>query len=173
MKLKAPVENPHKAFCTPGCHTSFYLKRCLVCEQPITKTSSRQEICRKSSCRNAFRGNRNRFRYRTLASGADASRNPIKPGVKTSPRRRSTASFANAPLNILGGGSWRWPNTPRLDANTLENIRHREIAAIERVAEETGTNEKSAPGVRAPRAPELNVMVRPVKKKGNLQCQIQ
>lgn len=37
--------------------------------------------------------------------------------------------YANAPLNILGGGSFRWPGTKRLDARTLENIRRSEIGA--------------------------------------------
>jgi hypothetical protein len=37
--------------------------------------------------------------------------------------------YANAPLNILGGGSFRWPNTPKLDRCTLENIRRSEIGA--------------------------------------------
>ena len=29
-KLKRPVSNKREAFCARGCHTSFYLKRCLV-----------------------------------------------------------------------------------------------------------------------------------------------
>ena len=37
--------------------------------------------------------------------------------------------YTNAPLNILGGGSFRWPGTKRLDARTLENIRRSEIGA--------------------------------------------
>jgi hypothetical protein len=31
--LPEPVENPHHAFCTPGCHSSFYRKHCLVCDR--------------------------------------------------------------------------------------------------------------------------------------------
>jgi hypothetical protein len=44
-------------------------------------------------------------------------------------RKTGSSTFANAPLNILGGGSFRWPGTPRLDARTLENIRRSEIGA--------------------------------------------
>ena len=51
-------------------------------------------------------------------------------GIETSPQSRPTCLFANAPLNILGGSSWHWPNIPHLDAETLETIRHREIAAL-------------------------------------------
>jgi len=50
--------------------------------------------------------------------------------LKLAPRADRTCLFANAPLNILGGSSWHWPNKPRLDAETLETIRHREIAAL-------------------------------------------
>jgi hypothetical protein len=68
-KLNTPTDNPHKAFCCKGCHNSFYLKKCLVCERPITKTTSRQEICKRRSCRNAFRSNRGRYRYPGVFSG--------------------------------------------------------------------------------------------------------
>lgn len=51
-------------------------------------------------------------------------------GIETRPQRRPITLFANAPLNILGGGSWRWPNTPHLGADTLEKIRSREIAGL-------------------------------------------
>ena len=39
-------------------------------------------------------------------------------GTKIGPRRGSSL-YANTPLNILGGGGWRWPNTPQLDVETL------------------------------------------------------
>jgi hypothetical protein len=31
-KLPSPTDNHHRAFCCKGCHSSFYLKRCIVCE---------------------------------------------------------------------------------------------------------------------------------------------
>jgi hypothetical protein len=56
MKLTAPVVNPHKAFCTRGCHSSFYLKRCVVCEKSIEqpKRGGRRLVCKKAKCRTAF-----------------------------------------------------------------------------------------------------------------------
>ncbi len=42
-------------------------------------------------------------------------------------RKTGSSTFANAPLNILGGGSFRWPNTPKLDRRTVENILRSEI----------------------------------------------
>jgi hypothetical protein len=133
MKLKVPVENFHKAFCTPGCHASFYLKRCLICERPIIKKSSKRELCDKSKCRSALQSNQYRFRYPHSGQALIRSRKPHKMGTETGTQKRPTTLFANAPLNIVGGGSWRWPNTPHLDANTLEKIRIREIAGLTEV----------------------------------------
>jgi hypothetical protein len=36
MKLPAPVENEHRAFCCRGCFEAFYRSRCRVCERGIT-----------------------------------------------------------------------------------------------------------------------------------------
>jgi hypothetical protein len=44
MKLKAPTDNEHHAFCTPGCHAAFYRARCLVCEDPMKRKREGQKI---------------------------------------------------------------------------------------------------------------------------------
>jgi len=44
LKLPAPVENEHHAFCTPGCHAQFYRSRCLVCEDPMRRKREGQRI---------------------------------------------------------------------------------------------------------------------------------
>jgi hypothetical protein len=62
MKLREPVENTHKAFCTPGCYSSFYLKRCLVCENG--KPVGHKKFCRRPSCRNEYRVNPGLFELR-------------------------------------------------------------------------------------------------------------
>src|SRR5262249_24362785 len=46
MKLPAPVENHHRAFCTRGCFESFYLSRCRVCERDLRKTGKRGDAHR-------------------------------------------------------------------------------------------------------------------------------
>jgi hypothetical protein len=43
-KLPAPTENEHHAFCTRGCHTSFYRSRCLVCEDPMRRKREDQKL---------------------------------------------------------------------------------------------------------------------------------
>jgi len=40
-RLLEPVENERRAFCTRGCHESFYRNRCRVCEEPLRKDGGR------------------------------------------------------------------------------------------------------------------------------------
>jgi hypothetical protein len=67
-----------------------------------------------------------RYPYRGRATTPHKSASNFK-GLQS--RKTGSSTFANAPLNILGGGSFRWPNTPKLDRRTLENIRRSEIGA--------------------------------------------
>jgi hypothetical protein len=53
-KLPSPVSNPREAFCTKGCHSSFYRKRCLICEEPMERKTEHQLVCGKRRCRNAL-----------------------------------------------------------------------------------------------------------------------
>ena len=46
LKLPAPVENEHRAFCTHGCYESFYRNRCRVCERDLRKTGKRGDAGR-------------------------------------------------------------------------------------------------------------------------------
>jgi hypothetical protein len=123
MKLREPVAGPRAAFCTKGCHSSFYRRRCLICEQPMQRRTENQRLCGKRRCRNALKA-------RSALGGIHPFEKSIKPGLKTSPQRRPASLFANAPLNILGGGSWVWPNTSRLSADTLQKILLCEIGAL-------------------------------------------
>jgi hypothetical protein len=54
-KLAAPVSNEHEAFCTRGCHSSFYRSRCLVCEDKMERKTENQLLCGKRKCQNAIR----------------------------------------------------------------------------------------------------------------------
>jgi hypothetical protein len=47
MKLPAPVENEHHAFCCRGCFESFYLNRCQVCERDLRKQGRRGDAGRR------------------------------------------------------------------------------------------------------------------------------
>jgi hypothetical protein len=84
MKLKAPVENPHKAFCTPGCYSSFYLRRCLVCEkEKPAGSTARRLLCRRPRCESAYRQNRAFYAFPVpdTALTANVVRNADKTGT--------------------------------------------------------------------------------------------
>jgi hypothetical protein len=46
LKLSAPAENEHHAFCTRGCYESFYRNRCRVCERDLRKAGKRGDAGR-------------------------------------------------------------------------------------------------------------------------------
>ena len=85
-KLKTPVENPREAFCARGCHSAFYRKRCLVCEEPMERRTEHQLICGKRLCRNALQGAQNFGRYHASSSVIDPLKTSIKSGVKSGVR---------------------------------------------------------------------------------------
>jgi hypothetical protein len=82
MKLPAPVTNDREAFCTRGCHTSFYLHRCLVCESAIERKRDDQKICRKAQCRSAWRAGSGFGRYVASSCAQSASEKPVNKGAK-------------------------------------------------------------------------------------------
>jgi hypothetical protein len=95
-KLKEPVENPREAFCARGCHTSFYRKRCMACEQPMERKREGQQLCGRQKCESQLKTLKaylmlGRFHPSTPPKKADSdqpqgaavegSGNPIKPGT--------------------------------------------------------------------------------------------
>jgi hypothetical protein len=83
-KLPAPVSNPREAFCTRGCHSSFYRKRCLVCEEPMERKTERQLVCGKRKCRNALQASFDGGRYHVSSRTINPLKTSIKPGIKSS-----------------------------------------------------------------------------------------
>ena len=86
MKLTAPAGNPHKAFCTRGCHSSFYLKRCLVCEndKPAGSTA-RRKLCRRPKCEGRYRKNSAHYSFlgADTTSAANVPRSAQSTGIKS------------------------------------------------------------------------------------------
>jgi hypothetical protein len=82
-KLPSPVSNPRDAFCTRGCHSSFYRKRCLICECEMQRKTEHQLICGKRRCRNALQGRFSLGRYAPPFAVVSPLENPTKPGIKS------------------------------------------------------------------------------------------
>ena len=92
LKLPAPVENEHRAFCCRGCFNSFYHARCLVCERdlstsPITgerrKRLSQHRYCGRT-CRNEAARFPHVFRWEGVSPQITptSSRSARKTGLK-------------------------------------------------------------------------------------------
>jgi hypothetical protein len=103
------------------------VKNCAArCERKFERRARQQIYC---SARCQDRG-RKRTRKALLGQDTGAPCNPPKIARENNALRGSkigSSVFANAPLNIVGGGSWRWPNTPRIDANTREKVVRAEV----------------------------------------------
>jgi hypothetical protein len=87
-KLPKPVSNEREAFCARGCHSSFYLNRCLVCERPIEhpKRGRKRLICKRASCRNAWNAGLGFGRYVAPSPARIAQEVPISIGPNGLPK---------------------------------------------------------------------------------------
>ena len=98
-KLPSPSSDPRKAFCTRGCHSSFYLKRCLVCEndKPAGSTA-RRKLCRRPKCEGRYRKNSARYSFlgADTTSAANVPRSAQSTGIKS-------AGLDDRPWQIVAG----------------------------------------------------------------------
>jgi hypothetical protein len=98
-KLEAPVENVHRAFCTPRCHESFYRRRCLVCEKDLSKGPANRKTCKRAKCRNEYQ----RFPHLFAVAKRDPANDTGKP------KRPSKTSIKSGSLWCdKEGRGWRW-----------------------------------------------------------------
>jgi len=95
MKLREPTDIA-KAFCTPGCHSSFYRRRCLVCEQPMERKTEHQRICGKRRCRNALQATKRTKGQLAPSRVFGPIKNPIKMGIKS-------AGLDDRPCYVVAG----------------------------------------------------------------------
>jgi len=82
-KLPSPVSNTSEAFCTRGCHSGFYRKRCLICEADMVRKTEHQLVCGKRRCRNALKAGPNLGRYAASSGGVSTHKNPTKSGTES------------------------------------------------------------------------------------------
>jgi hypothetical protein len=95
MKLAEPVDTERRAFCTPGCHASFYKSRCLVCEKPFAGGRQNRRFCKGDKCAAAHRQNPEIYRFGGIVPPVKvkASEVPVKWAFKS---------------GIRTGRGWRW-----------------------------------------------------------------
>ena len=69
-----------------GCHESFHLKRCVVCEaDKPPRSTARRKLCRRPKCEARYRQNRGLYAFSGSGSGRTANvvRNLDKSGIKS------------------------------------------------------------------------------------------
>ena len=93
-QLKTPTPNKREAFCGPICFSTFYRKRCLVCEKPMERKSESKVICGSRKCRNAMRSGLNLGRFYEAPNSKQNATPPPKRhedaiGAKVTPQNPS------------------------------------------------------------------------------------
>jgi hypothetical protein len=107
---------------------------CSACGRKVARKSRQQRYC-SDRCRVYSQ----RENARSQINARTAIKNPIvgqDSGSVTNPPKKScennslqgAKSGSSIPLNLLGG--YRWPDAPKVDSETLERIRHLEVAAL-------------------------------------------
>jgi hypothetical protein len=99
---------------------------CAGCGRSTARKSRHQRFC-SPRCRNNGRG---RVRKGRLGGDTRLPADPHKSGNGINglqaPKQRPSL-----PINLLGGGSWRWPQkSSALDRITVEKIRRAEVAGL-------------------------------------------
>lgn len=108
--------------------------KCPVCERTVERKSRTQAYCSAKCMR---KGNR---AVEKLAAEAlkTPPRYPYSGDVRTPykssnennvlqwPQTGSSLS-ANGPINLLGGGSWKWPGAGHVDIKTISKVRWCEV----------------------------------------------
>jgi hypothetical protein len=100
-KLAEPVDNDRRAFCAPGCHASFYKRRCLVCEKEFAPKArgAPQRLCKSAKCRAEYR--RFPHAYTFCNASVAPTAGIAEKGLKTSIK---SGSF----WRDRQGRGWRW-----------------------------------------------------------------
>jgi hypothetical protein len=99
--------------------------KCPVCDRTVDRQSRQQNYCSTRCRKRAWRE-----KIPGLTHDSGRGTNPHKSASENNvlqwPKTGSSLS-ANGPLNLLGGGSWRWPGAGHLDAKTMSKIRRCEV----------------------------------------------
>jgi endogenous inhibitor of DNA gyrase (YacG/DUF329 family) len=106
--------------------------KCRICERLVDRKSRQQNYC-STKCRlRAWREKspaealKKDARYPYSGGETNPSKFDNKNNILQWRKTGSGLSF-DAPLNLLGGGSWKWPGAVRIDSKTSAKIRWCEV----------------------------------------------
>lgn len=149
-KLPTPVSNPREAFCTKGCHSSFYRNRCLICEGAMVRKAEHQLICGKRRCRNALQARL----YGPSSERVTPLKTSIKPGFKidleTDRAWRIVAGLELTPTQLHCA---TMPPDPKLVARLTRQHKQYYCDAAKSLIGPTDLPINKIPGLTRPRCP--------------------
>jgi hypothetical protein len=124
MKLPAPTENDHHAFCCRGCCSVFYRSRCVVCERDISNDPvSGQRRCLSTShrkfCGRKCRAEGRRYPHVYAWGVPEAVRRTARPTYADKTGLKSAHEENQPPLTCLA--HWRWGGNPESGDYSLYN----------------------------------------------------
>jgi hypothetical protein len=117
QRLRQPVDNDRRAFCSPGCHAGFYRKHCLVCEQPIgqPKGGGVRNLCKRAKCRSEYRRFPHVYDFpRAVAETPVKSANQPISALNPPPSPEFAKALQETPVKwafksgVRTGRGWRW-----------------------------------------------------------------
>jgi hypothetical protein len=135
-KLDQPVESKHHAFCSPGCRTAFYRKRCLVCEKPFAeidqgramlvgarqiKRRGTRRFCPGHKCAADYRQNPAKYSPNAKAQKTQQNLENALPGASPGAQPGTNAKASKVPVKwafksgLRTGQGWHWQEVPGRD----------------------------------------------------------
>jgi hypothetical protein len=100
---------------------------CLACGKRTKREGRNQKYCSRR-CRQRDYWDRSAL-AKISAVVTHHSAHSTAPG-KSSRKFNALQGLKSRPLNLLGGGEWRWPGTTQLDATTRAKIVRAEIGGV-------------------------------------------
>jgi hypothetical protein len=100
--------------------------RCVACGKRVGRKRRTQKFCSRRCRQRDYWDRRALAKISAVVTHHSAhSTTPCKSSSKFNALQRPKTrrlGFGKAPLNLLGGGEWRWPGTTQLDAKTRATI---------------------------------------------------
>jgi hypothetical protein len=110
---------------------------CPACGRAVPRKARQQTYCSRRCRQRAYWDRKATARIAasvTRDTGRSTKPSKSANSIKGLPGQKSGSSdFGDAPLDLVGGGSWRWPGTRWLDPTKRRSILEREIPAMQLV----------------------------------------
>ena len=126
--------------------------KCAACGKRVQRKGRTQKYCSRRCRQRDYWGRRALAKISAVVThdtGRSTTPDKSPSNINGLRRPKSQSSFGRAPLNLVGGGSWRWPGAVTLDPAVREKIMRIEIGdRFVLVQPATSTTTMSSPTVK-------------------------